>query len=42
LRWGGLNGYRRAAPFFVGLCVGHFAARAVAILAAIALGVNLA
>jgi hypothetical protein len=41
LRAGGLVLYRRAAPFFVGLCAGHFVGRAVAIAAALTLGVRL-
>jgi hypothetical protein len=31
LRWGGYPAYRKAMPFFVGLAVGHYLARAVAL-----------
>ena len=31
LRWGGVNTYRNCVPFFVGLMVGHYAGRAVAL-----------
>jgi hypothetical protein len=31
LRWGGYRAYRETAPFFIGLAVGHYLARAVAL-----------
>ena len=31
LRWGGVKAYRGCVPFFVGLMVGHYAGRAVAL-----------
>ena len=31
LRWGGYRAYRAATPFFIGLAVGHYLARAVAL-----------
>jgi len=31
LRWGGVSTYRNCVPFFVGLMVGHYAGRAVAL-----------
>jgi hypothetical protein len=31
LRWGGFKAYRRAIPFFLGLTVGHYLGRAVAL-----------
>lgn len=31
LRWGGFQAYRRAIPFFLGLTVGHYLGRAVAL-----------
>jgi hypothetical protein len=40
-RWGGMSGYRRVAPFFLGVCVGHFIGRAMALIAGTVFGVKL-
>jgi len=41
IRWGGMAGFRAAAPFFLGLAVGHFVGRVLAITVGIAFGVQL-
>jgi len=33
IRWGGFKAYRRLAPFFVGLMVGHYVGRMVSLTA---------
>ena len=41
LRWGGHQTYRQSIPFFLGLCVGHYVGRTVALVVSGILRVNL-
>lgn len=40
LRWGGFRAYRAATPLFIGLGVGHYLARALALVGYTALGIR--
>jgi len=40
LRWGGFKAYRSGIPFFIGLLVGHYAGRAIALVSYTVLGLR--